>query len=796
MRCRAWAGRARRTGAVVVAVCLAVAMVVASPTATAAQEDPAADQRVVKLRADYRIEPAQGEVQVVEEITVSNVRGSTRSGSVVTSYFWTGHTIWVPADAENLSITVEGEPLEFEVAETIQGVDIISADYRRNLNFGQTRVIDVTYTLPTYPPGEGERRINGAFFDLELLICCNFEEVDLTVSMPSSFDVATPTNLSFVSQPAGARQEYVFSQSEEQSGQFTELILTDWYGVDEAGFESSPVTIGAATVDIVAPPDDTAWSADTSTLVSDVASELEALTGAPPTLDGAVFRQGLDTNFDRWGSDGPFDEPVVVPRDYDEVAMAITVAKAWLRDGPFDDIDIERGLAADLGTEALRRARGTETTPAEPTEGGLTELVNDERAFWVVHQVSEELGYDGIRALLQMASDNETAYVGEGDPERSVTIPNDWRRFVDLAEQRLGSEIVADLVGEHIVTGADAALLTARADAVAAYEDIVDRADTAAPIGIRDRMTNWEFDEADSLLARAAEVLDERDRVVALAESKGQDPALPLGEAWATAATVGDFDAVQDLILERENEINSGSLIRNLLIGLGVVVVVGGAAAAAYVLSRRNKQATPVPATVGAAPYGNLPAPPPGFGGQADPADPANPGGPGGSLPGPSSPAEPWAGPPGGPSPGSPGDAATLPAPPPPGALAGGEQRSPEVSTPPTDADLAAFPAPGGPPTESAASMATDGGTGEGDDAPQPAGAETGDDAASPTAAGDPNQTVVVDGGPLPGPDAPTVAGHAATTVPGGSADWSGADDGGADRAGEGDEADKPPPPA
>ena len=120
-------------------------------------------------------------------------------------------------------------------------------------------MIDVTYTLPTYAPGEGTRRINGAFFDLELLICCNFEEVDLTVSMPSSFQVDVPTNLPFVPQSAGARQEYVFTESEEQSGQFTELILTDWYGLDEAGFESTPLTVGPGTVEIVAPPDDGAW---------------------------------------------------------------------------------------------------------------------------------------------------------------------------------------------------------------------------------------------------------------------------------------------------------------------------------------------------------------------------------------------------------------------------------------------------------------------------------------------------------------------------------------------------------
>ncbi len=708
---RARAGRAPLRGAraVVFGLVAALGALTVPAPSSAAQEDPAADQRVVKLRADYRIEPDQGEVQVVEEITVSNVRGSTRSGSVVTSYFWTGHTIWTPADAEDLSIAVEGEPLVFEVVETIQGVDIISADYRRNLEFGQTRVIDVTYTLPTYPPGEGDRRINDAFFDLELLICCNFEEVDLTVSIPSSFEVDVPINLPFEPRSAGARQEYVFTESEEQSGQFTELILTDWYGLDEAGFAATPFPVGPGTVEIVAPPDDAAWSTDTSTLVGDVAAELEALTGSPATLDGAQFRQGLDTNFDRWGSDGPFDEPIVVPRDYDEAALAITVAKAWLRDGPFDDIDIERGLAADLGTEALRRVTGTETDPTEPTGGGLTDLVSDERAFWVVRQLSDELGYDSLRALLGMAANGETAYVGDAEPEQNVTIPNDWRRFVDLAEQRLGSEIIADLAAQHLVDDVEAAALTTRNETVADYERLVERADGVAPLGIRNHLTNWEFAEAEPLLTRASSVLDERDRVAALAESKGEDPAVPLGELWAGAVSVDDLDAVEAQILQRESDLNSSGLLRNALIGLGALLLVGAAAGGALLLSRRNKQATP--ATVGGLDpsLSGLPAPPPGFGG------------------GPPAPAPPATAPP---SSTGPVDPATLPAPP-----AGATIDVANLPPPGTPAgiDLTSFPAPMGAPT----SPAVDPGP-----APEPGAAVEGGPTADPGAA----------------PEAPTVA--------------------------------------
>jgi len=591
---------------IVLVLAIIGALVLVGAGRAGAQDDAATDQRVVRLVGDYDVKPDLGRIDVVEEITVSNVRGSTRSGNTVTSYFWTGHTVWAPTDAENLSISVEGNELEWEVAETISGIDIISADYRRNLNFGQTRVIDVTYTLPTYAPDIGGRRINEAFFDFELVTCCGFEEVDLTVSIPADFAVTPSNSLRFSPSTAGGQQVYTFSDN-EVTGQFTELIFTDWSGFNEAGMERSTATVdgSGASVDLIYPPDDQAWADETSADLAELGTALEELIGAPFPQDGLVFRQGSNDAFDQWGVGGPFDETLILPRDYDERGLATTLAHAWLADGPFTDGVVRDGLAYEFASEAIVRTGGR---PGNPTEPGGGAALSPEGRQWVMRQVSDEIGYDGLGELVAMAAAGETAYLGSGDPEAEpenvATIGGDWRRFVDLAEQRLGSERAVPVFTEHVVGAVGVGQLEDRADLLDRIERLDRDAGGVIPVGIRTAMTNWEFEEAEALVSSADDVIDERDRVIGDDAERAADDQLALGEEWASAESAGDLEQVRSAILDRESALDRQGLIRIVLIGLGVLVLL--VAVVAAVLLRRRKASGSAETS---SPSGPLPGP-------------------------------------------------------------------------------------------------------------------------------------------------------------------------------------------
>ncbi|MEL7156864.1 MAG: hypothetical protein AAFN30_09725, partial [Actinomycetota bacterium] len=594
---------------------LAVLFVPAVGAPASAQTDAATDQRVVSLVATYDIQPDEGVVEVVEQITVRNVKGNTRSGNTVTQFFWTGHEIWAPADAEDLSISVGGEELEWEIFDTVSGVLLIDAFYRSNLNFGQTRVIDVTYTLPTYPPGDGVRRINGALFDLALLVCCNFEEVELVVTAPESFVVLGPTNLDFTPGSEGGRQTFTYAD-DEVTGQFTEVLFTDWFGFDDAGLERSSPAVGTGSAELVYPPDDGGWATETTELLEGSGAELERLLGSPLPAADLVLQQGRNDEIGPAGVPGPYDEPLSLPRDATDQQVAATLAGVWLADAGLADERIEVGLAAALGLAAAEAAGGD----VEPPREAASSPTDDERALAVMHDIADEIGPEGLGRVAQQLRTDEGAYEAEGGPAATATIPADWRRFLDLAERGNGSSTAADLLADHLLTDDEVAQLARRTDTLAEFDRLASQADGVMPVGIRTAMTNWAFDDADALLTVADEVIAERDRIVGDDPGRAGDEGLVLGETWAAAESAADLEAVQAGLLDRERALGRARLIQYLGVFLVLLALVGGVLL--FVLLRRRS------ATPAVAPFGSPDRPgDASVHAMAPPVDPVAPGG-------------------------------------------------------------------------------------------------------------------------------------------------------------------------
>ena len=142
-------------------------------------------------------------------------------------------------------------------------------------------------------------------------------------------------------------------------------------------------------------------------------------------------------------------------------------------------------------------------------------------------------------------------------------------------------------MAEHVADDDGRTEIEARADAVDRYDALAADTDQPVPVGIREAMTNWDFDEADTMLTAAESVVAERERIVGDDPERAADEALTLGSAWAQAESADDLAAVQTSLLDRESELERNGLLRILII-VGAAALALGALVAA-VLWRRGR---------------------------------------------------------------------------------------------------------------------------------------------------------------------------------------------------------------
>ena len=86
-----------------------------------------------------------------------------------------------------------------------------------------------------------------------------------------------------------------------------------------------------------------------------------------------------------------------------------------------------------------RSRRGRRPAPIRDDGGDAREQYGYDASWTVMRRIVERVGEAGMRELFAAAAAGTTAYPGEGAPERSQ-LANDWRRFLDLAEELGGGD--------------------------------------------------------------------------------------------------------------------------------------------------------------------------------------------------------------------------------------------------------------------------------------------------------------------------------------------------------------------
>lgn len=69
-------------------------------------------------------------------------------------------------------------------------------------------------------------------------------------------------------------------------------------------------------------------------------------------------------------------------------------------------------------------------------------------AWWLVHQLVDEIGVDRMAEVTDAAFDGTIAYRGSPDPEPALEHGADWRRILDLLEEVGGSQRAAQVYAD------------------------------------------------------------------------------------------------------------------------------------------------------------------------------------------------------------------------------------------------------------------------------------------------------------------------------------------------------------
>ena len=161
-------------------------------------------------------------------------------------------------------------------------------------------------------------------------------------------------------------------------------------------------------------------------------------------------------------------------------------------------------------------------------------------ASWtVMDAVAEEIGIEGLASLVQAATNDRIAYVGDADPE-SERGRHDWRLFLDLAQNQNpeSADELLELLSQWVLTDRQEDGLEEREVSRAGYDALVTAGDGwAPPLALREAMAEWRFDDADELAQTASSLIADRDALTELLAPVGAALPTELEAAYESAPT-------------------------------------------------------------------------------------------------------------------------------------------------------------------------------------------------------------------------------------------------------------------
>ncbi len=532
-------------------VFLSVLSVVGTPRAHAA------GGLTFRSDATYTVQAEDGYVGVNNHITLTNVKPNTRSGYRITEYYYDRFQVVVPDEAEEIVATSGGRELRLELTEE-DGMRVAEIRLRSRLFYKRTQTIDLDFKLlGDTPRSHSVMRVNPAYVSFFAWAWGDDSKSSVTVLAPEGFE------LEFMGDGT------LFPTSTEEPGMqawaHTEIEKPyEWFsgisGSRDEGLAKTEFTVGPADIQMLSWPGDDGWTDTVESTLEDGLPALVDVIGLDwPIEDDLIIRESVAPN--RFGYAGWYftelDE-IEMGEELDRIVVLHEVAHAWFNDELFEERWIVEGLASSVAAHVARAEFDEKELPRliRSNAADAVQLNNwhdrgnsDEReefaynaSWWIMYKIIDEVGIENFSEVIVAADSDVIAYRGAGYTEK-VDPDDDWRRFLDLAQEVAGSESAPELFRKYVVRTPEIEKMDERDEARSRLEELENAAaGWVTPIVIRRPMSEWEFDEALRAMDEANAVLSMRDQLL----EKAAEADLEISDVMQThyEARNGTFDYI------------------------------------------------------------------------------------------------------------------------------------------------------------------------------------------------------------------------------------------------------------